>query len=111
MKQILSYLLRKVHLIVYVDDIVITRNDATKSSRPKRHICNHFQTKNLGCLKYFLGIEVAQSNEGIVICQRKNALDPTKNNVINCRPIDSPMNLNQKFMSEQSEPFLDFRKI
>ena len=50
-----------VYLIVYVDDIVITRNDGAKISQLKQHLFSHFQTKDLSCLKYFLGIEVVQS--------------------------------------------------
>ena len=50
-----------VYLVVYVDDKMITRNDANKISRLKRQLFNHFQTKDLVCLKYFLSIEVAQS--------------------------------------------------
>ena len=56
-----------VYLIVYVDDIVITGNDATKIVQLKEHLFSHFQTKDLGYLKYFLGIEVAQSGDGVVI--------------------------------------------
>lgn len=33
----------------------------------KKHSFSHFQTKYLGCLKYFFGIVVAQSKEDIVI--------------------------------------------
>ncbi|RDX96084.1 hypothetical protein CR513_21303, partial [Mucuna pruriens] len=50
-------------------------NDDIKISQLKQYLFNHFQTKDLGHLKYFLGIEVAQSKEGIVISQRKYALD------------------------------------
>jgi len=46
---------------VYVVDIVITGNDAAKISQLKQHLFSHFQTKDLGYLKYFLDIEVAQS--------------------------------------------------
>ena len=45
--------------MVYVDDIVIVRNDQEKIVQQKEHLFRHFQTKDLGKLKYFLGIEVA----------------------------------------------------
>ena len=64
-----------IYLVVYVDDIVITGNNQDGISNLKQHLFQHFQTKDLGRLKYFLGIEVAQSNSGIVISQRKYALD------------------------------------
>jgi len=49
--------LRKcIYQIVYVDDIVITGNDTIGISQLKEHLCRHFQTKDLGSLKYFLGI-------------------------------------------------------
>ena len=72
---------------------------------------SHFQTKDLGSLKYFLGIEVAQSNEGIVVSQRKYALDILEEtSMTNCRSIDSPMDLNQKLMADQGEPYLDLER-
>lgn len=60
---------------VYFDDIVIKHNDGTKISQLKNHLCNHFQTKDIGLFKYFMGIEVVQAKEVIVISQRKFALD------------------------------------
>ena len=48
-----------IYLIVYVDDIVITNNDQDGIQKLKQHLFSHFQTKDLGKLKYFLGIEVA----------------------------------------------------
>ena len=57
-----------IYLIVYVDDIVITGNDHRGINKLKHHLSLHFQTKDLGKLRYFLGIEVAQSRSGISIC-------------------------------------------
>ncbi|PNX57165.1 pentatricopeptide repeat-containing protein mitochondrial-like, partial [Trifolium pratense] len=44
-------------------------NDGIKAL--KQHLFQNFQTKDLGPLRYFLGIEVAQSKSGIAISQRK----------------------------------------
>ena len=64
-----------IYLIVYVDDIVITSNDQDGIQRLKQHLFSHFQTKDLGKLKYFLGIEITQSKSGVVMNQRKYALE------------------------------------
>jgi len=49
-----------IFLVVYVDDIVLTDSDHDDISQVKQHLCQqHFETKDLGKLKYFLGIEVA----------------------------------------------------
>ncbi|GAA0153217.1 transmembrane signal receptor [Lithospermum erythrorhizon] len=46
-------------LIVYVDDIIITGNNATEAKNIKELLAREFEVKNLGMLKYFLGIEIA----------------------------------------------------
>jgi hypothetical protein len=48
-------------LIVYVDDIVLTRNDDGEIHNLKHRLANKCKIKDLGSLKYFLGIEVAKS--------------------------------------------------
>ena len=48
-----------IYLIVYVDDIDITGNNQDGIQRLKQHLFSHFQTKDLGKLKYFLGIKIA----------------------------------------------------
>ena len=64
-----------IYLIVYVDDIVITSSNQDGIQKLKQHLFSHFQTKDLGKLKYFLGIEVAQSNFEVVISEKKYTLD------------------------------------
>lgn len=95
-----------VYMIVYLSDMVITSNIAVGISQLKQHLSNHFQTKDLSCLKYFLGIEVAQSKEGVVISQIKyalNILEETR--MTNYRPIDSRMDPNHKLIAKQGEVF------
>ncbi|RVX02272.1 Retrovirus-related Pol polyprotein from transposon TNT 1-94 [Vitis vinifera] len=60
-----------IFLVVYVDDIVITGSDQEGIQRLKQHLFNHFQTKDLGKLKYFLGVEIAQSSSSVIMSQRK----------------------------------------
>ena len=64
-----------IYLVVCVDDIIITDNDQVGIANLKKYRFQHFQTKDLGRLKYFLGIDVAQSRSCIVISQRRYALD------------------------------------
>ena len=65
-------------LIIYVDDIVITGNDCAGISSLKLFMHSKFHTKDLGELKYFLGVEVSRSKRGIFLSQRKYVLDLQK---------------------------------
>ena len=62
-------------LVVYVDDIIITGSDSKGISSLKSFLQSQFQTKDLGMLRYFLGIEVMRSKHGIFLSQRKYVLD------------------------------------
>jgi hypothetical protein len=54
-------------LLVYVDDMIVTGNDTLEMHNLKLHLLKEFDIKELGRLKYFLGIEVAHSKQGIFI--------------------------------------------
>ncbi|CAL8174044.1 unnamed protein product [Prunus armeniaca] len=46
-------------LIIYVDDMIITGNDKHEISQLQDYLTTEFEMKDLGGLKYFLGIEIA----------------------------------------------------
>ena len=62
-------------LLVYVGDLVLTKNNSEACVEFKSYLNNCFHIKDLGHLKYFLGIEVAMSPQRLFLCQRKCALE------------------------------------
>ena len=65
----------QLNILVYVDDLFISGNDSAALIAFKKYLCSCFHMKDLGLLKYFLGVEVAKNSEGIYLCQRKYTLD------------------------------------
>lgn len=54
--------------------------------------------QNLGGFKYFLGMEVARSNQGIILSQIKSILYLLAEvGMLDCKPLDTPVALNLKF--------------
>ena len=61
----------KTILIVYVDDIILTRNNVSELERLKNILAKEFEFKDLGQMKYFLGMEVARTKKGINVSQKQ----------------------------------------
>jgi len=84
-------------LIIYVDDMIVTGNDPDKILSLQRHLASKLDMKQLGDLKYFLGIEVARSKHGIFLSQRKYVLDLLAETWMpGCKPIDTLIEQNHK---------------
>ncbi|XP_057991842.1 retrovirus-related Pol polyprotein from transposon TNT 1-94 isoform X2 [Hevea brasiliensis] len=95
-------------LVVYVDDIVITGSDSAGISSLKTFLQTQFQTKNLGLLKYFLGIEVMRSKKGIFLSQRKYVLDLlTETGKLGAKSCSAPMTPTLQLLAGDSELFED----
>ncbi|XP_073317219.1 uncharacterized protein [Primulina huaijiensis] len=93
-----------VALLVYVDDIVIATNCEKEASDLKMYLDSKFRLKDLGELKYFLGIEVARSQYGVSICQRHYALKLlTEAGLLGCKPRSTPMDANTKLSLDDGE--------
>ena len=97
-----------IYLIVYVDDIVITGSDQDGIRKLRQHLFSHFQTKDLGKLKYFMAIEIAQSNSGRVMSQRKYILDILEEiGMLDGKLVDTHMDPNVTLVLGQGEPLRD----
>ncbi|RVW71043.1 Retrovirus-related Pol polyprotein from transposon RE1 [Vitis vinifera] len=56
-----------------------------------------FEIKDLGNLKYFLGMEIARSKKGIAVSQRKYVLDLlNETGMLGCKPAETPMDTTVK---------------
>ncbi|CAM8969230.1 unnamed protein product [Rhodiola kirilowii] len=95
-------------LLVYVDDVIITGTSTTRIDHVKAFIHDAFRIKDLGTLKYFLGLEVARSSKGIFINQRKYALDLlAETGLLACKPCSTPMDVKEKLALSTSEKISD----
>ena len=93
-------------LVVYVDDIVITGNDHAGISDLKAFVHSKFHTKDLGELKYFLGIEVSRSKKVMFLSQRKYVLDLLEEtSTIEAKPCATPMVPNVLLMPDDEDLF------
>jgi len=50
---------------VYVDDVMIASNDVDAMNVFKQFLNNKFKLKDLGTLKYFIGLEVIRTSKGL----------------------------------------------
>ena len=81
--------------IVYVDYIIVTGDDLEAIMKLKKNLSKEFEIKDLGALKYFLGIEVVMSKHGIFISQRKYILDLLQETgMLGCESNDTPIDPN-----------------
>ena len=88
-------------LIIYVDDIVVTRDDKEKIAHLKRLLAQEFEIKDLSKLRYFLRTEVTRSDKEIFISQKKYILDLLEETgMLGCKPADSPIEANHRLQAE-----------
>jgi len=95
-------------LLVYVDDIILARNDKEDIKQVKEALNKTFKIKDFGDLRYFLGFEVARSKKGTMMNKRKYALELlTNTGLLPYKPTITPMDILAKFSSTRSLPFTD----
>jgi hypothetical protein len=99
-----SYIL----ILVYVDDSLICGDNATDIAALKTLMNTHSQLKDLGELRYFLGLEITESKLGISISQSKYTLDLLENvGLLAGKLVLTPTGKGAMKVNKASIPFAD----
>ncbi|KAE8697713.1 hypothetical protein F3Y22_tig00110610pilonHSYRG00140 [Hibiscus syriacus] len=97
-----------IYVLVYVDDIVITGQSSNSIQDVVQLLSARFSLKDLGSLKFFLGIEVLRSRSSIVLCQKKFVLELlTKTVMKGAAACSTPMILASKLSADEGKLLTD----
>ncbi|KAL0456364.1 UNVERIFIED_CONTAM: putative transposon Ty5-1 protein [Sesamum latifolium] len=91
----------QVALLVYVDDILVTAPSESCIQQVKEYLHDLFTIKDLGTTKYFLGVELARSLQGLLATQTKYISDIVKDaGLTQAKATNTPFPAGIKFTSD-----------
>jgi len=92
------------YLGVYVDDIVLAGESETSIQRIKDALSRRFDIKDMGSLRYFLGMTISQSENEIWIGQPKYTSNLVKKfGMQDCKPVSTPIDPSTQLEAASSE--------
>ncbi|KAH9750608.1 retrovirus-related pol polyprotein from transposon RE1 [Citrus sinensis] len=95
-------------LLIYVDDIIVTRNNNAEIEQLISNLSSTFALKDLGNLNFFLGIEVIRNDETLVLSQSKYIKDLlAKFDLRDCKGTDTPLATTEKLSKNMGEVITD----
>ncbi|KAJ8764618.1 hypothetical protein K2173_006700 [Erythroxylum novogranatense] len=93
---------------LYVDDLLVTGNNAAKIGEFKKEMMKVFEMTDLGEMNYFLGIEIKQTQNEVFICQKKYLKEILKRfRMGECKSVNTPMNQKEKLQKEDGAERVD----
>jgi hypothetical protein len=88
---------------IYVDDLIYTGNDGKLMGEFMKSMKEKFAMTDLGRMKYFLGIEVIQCDQGIFVHQHKYSCEILKRfGMEQCNKVCSPIVPGTKLVRDES---------
>ncbi|KAK3030701.1 hypothetical protein RJ639_034877 [Escallonia herrerae] len=94
--------------LIYVDDVVVIGTDPVRIHKLKQYLDQKFYIKDLGKLKYFLGIEVAWSTIGVSLSQQNYVLDIlSESGLLGSKPSSTSMDQQHKLTPDAGSMCVD----
>ncbi|KAJ9559214.1 hypothetical protein OSB04_013828 [Centaurea solstitialis] len=91
---------------IYVDDLIYTGDDVVMMQEFKESMQKEFEMSDLGKMRFFLGIEVLQTAQGIHISQQKYAIEILRRfDMEDCNAVINPIVPGCKLKSDEGERF------
>ncbi|XP_044482155.1 uncharacterized mitochondrial protein AtMg00810 [Mangifera indica] len=95
-----------VYVLIYVDDILLTRLDSNFIRRLITDLNDKFALKDMGELDFFLGLDAKRSQKGLLLSQTKYASDLLHRvNMQDCKFVSTPMVIGSKLFPGDSPVF------
>jgi histone deacetylase 1/2 len=92
-------------VLVYVDDIIVASSAQAATNALLKDLEKEFALKDLGDLHYFLGIQVKQVPDGLVMSQERYAAEILKRAGMSlCKPVDTPLSTTKKLSIAEGAP-------
>ena len=94
-------------LLIYVDDIILAGSSLKEFDFIKQILDQNFKIKDLGLLRFFLGLEVAYSRTGIFLSQRQYCLNLISNSgLLGAKPTQTPANAGFRLSHDRGQCIL-----
>lgn len=95
-------------MLIYVDNIIIVSSSSIATKKLIQELKADFAMKDLGQLEYFMGIAVKLDTSGVLLSQKRYALDLLKRaNMDKRKPISTPMAAGEKLSRDQGMALQD----
>jgi hypothetical protein len=96
------------YLHLYVDDIILIGNSSSAVTSLITQLAYTFKLKDLGPLRFFLGLQIDYNRAGLFVHQKKYVSDLLlKFNMTNCKPASTPFSISQKLQPSTDDVLPD----
>ncbi|KAF8723025.1 hypothetical protein HU200_022172 [Digitaria exilis] len=94
---VLRHVSNMAYLLLYVDDMILSASTSSLLQHIIAQLKLAFAVKDMGPLKYFLGVEVQRTSSGFFLSQAKYATEVLdRASMANCKPVSTPADTKPK---------------